>query len=85
MGSGYDRQAFKATVRSILDMVAEDHTLGGTAYDSAVEVAHMGSGGQVREGGMSRQVRTNQEHLVDWADIAIVGKRVTPYDKVSVA
>jgi len=81
MDDDYDRQAFKDTVRDIRDMIMNDHTLGGTAYDSLVDVFSWGgTGGRIEN---RRLLVADKEIAVDWADIGIVAHRVIPYDKVT--
>lgn len=82
MDETYDRQTFKDTVQAIGDMLLEDMNLGGTCWDSTVQVFTWGGTGGVNRQ-MNRTVQTKQGVRVDWADIGVIAKRRKPYDKVS--
>jgi len=82
MDDSYDRQEFKDTVRAISDMLLEDMNLGGTCWDSMVQVMTWGGTGGLNQR-TSRVVMSKNEVRVDWADIGIIARRRKPYDKVS--
>lgn len=82
MDRDYDRLVFKDRVYLFRNLLTEDPTLGGTSYESVVElVGFTNTKGSRNRYGV--EIISKNEHRVDWADIQVGALRIEPWDKIN--
>jgi len=82
---GYDRQTIVEEMETLMTLLGEDFTLGGTCYDSYLTqpMQLVPTPGQVVGPSGERTVETAQGSQIDWGDIYIEAKRIVIIDKAA--
>lgn len=82
-GDDYDRSTLQGEVETLLDLLSEDLTLGGTCWDSNITqpLEMPAVPGILRRGPIEQSVMTEKNRNIDWADIHLVAKKLYVVDK----
>jgi len=85
MGKGYDRQTIVGEMETLVTLLGEDYTLGGTCYDSYISrpMQLVPTPGRVTGPSGERNVATATGSQIDWGDIYIEAKRISIIDKAA--